>query len=519
MIRARANHYNFAVAFFVALGSLTYGFNSAIIGSVIGLPSFYAYFGFQATTSYGGSIIGATNGLYAAGGFIGCWVVNWFLDRLGRKLSIQLISVLCIISAAIQTGSVHIAMLLIGRFLNGFAVGLIDCTIPTYISEISPPRQRGRMVCAHGIGLCVGYALAGWAGVGTYFEPNPAIQWRLCVALQIVAPLLLLIGSPLVPESPRWLINKGRDDQGLEVLVNLHQHPTDPDNLGAREEFLQIQKQVALERQRPTGNIFRLLLNPVYRKRFLYAFFLQALCQSSGVLVINNYMVIELGNLGVTGWRPLLLNGTYNSWAAIGNWVNSLLVDRFGRIRVIATGLTGGMVAVILTTAMIANYGGVENTNKVGAGFGIAFMFVFGTFYGSCVDATSYVYCSEIFPTQVRAQGIGFSTSALFLFTIVYTTAAGPAFNSIGWRFYLIFIILPAIMIPVVIKFFPETKNLSLEEIGALFGDEVALDITHLSEKERQELEERISRPLASPQIEESEGFKNTQEQIEAVEV
>lgn len=76
------------------------------------------------------------------------------------------------------------------------------------------------------------------------------------------------------------------------------------------------------------------------------------------------------------------------------------------------------MLAVILTAAMVANYGGIDNTNKTGAGFGIAFMFLFGTFYGSCVDATSYVYCSEIFPTNVRAQGIGFSTSALFLFTI-----------------------------------------------------------------------------------------------------
>lgn len=123
----------------------------------------------------------------------------------------------------------------------------------------------------------------------------------------MVAPVLLLIGSPSVPESPRWLILKGHDDKGnfsfhdsgialtskkgLEVLLNLHQHVADPDNLGAREEFQQIQKQVMLERQRPTGNLIQLLLNPKYRKRFLFAFFLQALCQSSGVLVINNYMV------------------------------------------------------------------------------------------------------------------------------------------------------------------------------------------------------------------------------------
>ncbi len=105
-VRARANTYNYLVAFFVALGSFTYGFNSAIIGSVIGLPSFYAYFDFEATSSYGGSIIGASNGLYTGGGAIGCWTVNWLSDKLGRRMAIQIIVLICIVSAALQTGSV-----------------------------------------------------------------------------------------------------------------------------------------------------------------------------------------------------------------------------------------------------------------------------------------------------------------------------------------------------------------------------------------------------------------------------
>lgn len=155
--RAKANKYNFAVAFFVALGSLTYGFNSAIIGSVIGLPSFLSYFDFTLTSAYGGRIIGAGNGLYSGGGVIGCWIVNWALDKLGRKRAIQLITVICIVSAAIQAGSVHIAMFIVGRFINGVGVGMMNCTIPTYISEISPPNQRGRVVSSHGILIASGY--------------------------------------------------------------------------------------------------------------------------------------------------------------------------------------------------------------------------------------------------------------------------------------------------------------------------------------------------------------------------
>jgi MFS family permease len=137
-VEARANTYQFIIVFFVGLGSFTYCFDSAIVGSVIGLPSIYSYFNFEYTSSYGSSIIGANNGVYTGGGAIGCWFVNWLSDKLGRRLAIQIIAAICTVSAALQTGSVHIAMFLVGRFLNGVGVGMINCMVPTYISEIAP---------------------------------------------------------------------------------------------------------------------------------------------------------------------------------------------------------------------------------------------------------------------------------------------------------------------------------------------------------------------------------------------
>ncbi|TKA60160.1 hypothetical protein B0A49_08494 [Cryomyces minteri] len=493
-VRAKANKYNFAVAFFVALGSFTYGFNSAIIGSVIGLPSFFSYFNFKATSEYGGHIIGASNGLYAGAGCIGCWTVFWLLDTLGRKRAIQVITVLCIVSAVIQTASVHIAMFLVGRFLNGIGVGFMNCTIPTYISEISPPAQRGRIVGSHGFIICAAYGAAGWAGFGIYYETDPAIQWRLLCALQIVVPLLLLVGSPWIPESPRWLINNGHDQKGLEVLEKLHANSDDPQHVGAKEEFVQIQTQLALERGSPSPNMFQLIFDRRYRKRMFYGFYLQAMCQSTGVLVVANYMVLELNNLGVTGSMPLLLLAVYNSWAAILNYVNALLIDRIGRIRIITIGISGCIVCLSIVTALNSRYGTADNPNKAGQAVAVLFMFLFVTFYGFGIDVSSYVYCSEIFPTHIRSKGVGWSVSGLFLMTTIYTTAAGPAFNTIGWRFYLVFIVVTTLMLPYVVLCFSETKGLSLEEVGALFGDEVAMDVSHLSEKEREELDANIAK-------------------------
>lgn len=112
--------------------------------------------------------------------------------------------------------------------------------------------------------------------------------------------------------------------------------------------------------------------------------------------------------------------------------------------------------------------------------------------YGCCIDATTFVYCSEIFPTHIRSRGLAFALSILFLSTIAYLEAAPTAFAQVGWKYYLLFIILTAINIPLVWYFFPETKGLSLEEIGGKFGDDVAVRITDISEEQRAQLDKKV---------------------------
>src|ERR1700761_7779273 len=148
---------------------------------------------------------------------------------------------------------------------------------------------------------------------------------------------------------------------------------------------------------------------------------------------------------------------------------------------------------------MVATFGGTEN--RVGNGFGVFFLFLFVFFYGGTMDATSYVYCSELFPTALRAQGTGFSVAGLFTATLIYTQAAPSAFSAVGWKFYILFIILPIIGAGLMWKFWPETKMLSLEEIAGLFGDDVALDISHLSTEAKEALDREVA-AVRSPSVE-----------------
>lgn len=158
--KSAANRYNFLIVFLVTFGSLTYGYNSAIIGAVLGLNSFFEYFGidlYGPNAAESSRITGATNGVFAAGGLLGCIVMTWMGDAFGRKVAIQVTSVLCVIAGIIQAASVHIAMFLVGRFLMGVGVGMVNVITPLYQSEISPAHMRGRMVGTHGFILCVGY--------------------------------------------------------------------------------------------------------------------------------------------------------------------------------------------------------------------------------------------------------------------------------------------------------------------------------------------------------------------------
>lgn len=484
-----------------------------MIGSVLGLPSFYAYFDLDPkgpNAARTNSILGATSGLFAGGGAIGALILTWLADKVGRVRALQITCALCVLSAAIEGGSVHIIMFLLGRFVSGVGVGLIVTLVPIYQSEISPAEVRGRMVGSHGFLIVTGYvgaippsilrhaniydsqAISAWTGYGCYFSNSPAFQWRFELSVQALAPLILLIGSPLLPESPRWLTENGRHEEAFTILCKLHRDPDNgPDHIKAREEFYQMSTQIDLDKEvaRAAGK-WALFTKPTYRKRLLFGCFTQFILQSTGVLVINNYQVLLYNSLGLFDSVPLLLYAVYLSWAAAMNYLSSRIMDRVGRVRLLVIGLTGCTFAIICEIAMVAEFSGTAN--KVGNGFGVFFLFLFVTFYGSSLDATSYVYCAEIFPTHIRASGMGISIFSQFSTTLVYTQVAPTAFASIGWKYYLVFIILPALGVGFIWKFFPETKGLSLEEIAEAFGDEVAVDLTHLDTTERKDLDQQL---------------------------
>lgn len=149
---------------------------------------------------------------------------------------------------------------------------------------------------------------------------------------------------------------------------------------------------------------------------------------------------------------------------------------------------------------MTAIYVETGRNNRVGLGFGVFFIFLFVAFYSSCLDATMYLVPSEIFPMVIRSFGMSFSIMGQFVATTILLEAAPTAFKNIGWKFWLILIILTAVYAILVYLFLPETKGMTLEDISIVFGDPVELSFEQAMSKESaMALEHRVDGYLADP--------------------
>lgn len=160
----------------------------------------------------------------------------------------------------------------------------ILASVPLWVAELAPPKARGVLTDIHAVGMMAGYLIASYVGLGFYFVPG-SNQWRGPLGLQMALPAIVLCGIYWMPESPRFLLSKGKLDEAWKIIHRMHSNPNDPNDDFARREFYQMRKQIELDITFATSywEIFR---KPSLRKRALLTIFLEFSLMSSGVLVI-----------------------------------------------------------------------------------------------------------------------------------------------------------------------------------------------------------------------------------------
>jgi sugar porter (SP) family MFS transporter len=465
-------HFRASMVFIVilmAFGSVAYAYSGGVIATTLGQPSFISYMGLD-KSSNATALLGATGSLYYAGGFFGSLFSNWMADRYGRKPAILVGLIIVLLSAALCAGSVHIAMFIVFRLTSGFGALMLSMTVPLWISECVPPEVRGAFSQLHGSAVDLGYLLAGYIGVGFFFHvPDGHNAWRGPQALGCLFCLPLLVGLWFVPESPRFLLMKGREEEATNVVRRFHSGPGDTEHQFANMELIQMRKQIELDRTLPSSwmDIFK---RPSYRKRLLMAIYLVFSIQATGSQVLTIYATTIFKNLGYSPAKQLLLQAGLFAM----NWPLATIcifyTEKFRRPTLITAGMVGMTITLVCYTALIANF--LNSENKSGQIAATAMVYIFFACYAAAVEGPFYYYTAEMFPTHLRAKGMALQATTFCWTSILWAQSGPTAIANIGWRYFIIFIVLTATGGAVIYFYFPDTRGKSLEEITALFGDD-----------------------------------------------
>ncbi|KAL2222604.1 putative MFS sugar transporter [Thermoascus aurantiacus ATCC 26904] len=455
-----------ALAAFAATGSFLFGYDSGVMTDVIASKNFLTYFNTVPTSA----IVGAINSTFSGGAAIGALQGGLTMDRFGRKFSIQMGAFICTVGAILQAAAQNLSMMLVGRILAGWAVGLMSMSVPVYQAECAHPRYRGLIIGLAQQMIGIGFIVSVWVGYGSLHAPDTSqFQWRFPLAFQAVPALMLVVGMAFLPESPRHLIEKERYDQAMKVLRKLHFDGSNEEWI--QGEYAEIKTTIEAEKAITAPGWTIMFKVPQWRTRLLHGVAVQVFTQMTGINVINYYQTIMYDALGITGHRNTLVVGIYTCIGPLTNLIFIIfLLDRVGRRRPMIFGTIAISIALICEAALNSqNPDGRRIGYSIG---GLFFIFsvsiVFSLSFGPC----SWVYMAEVMPMQIRGKGNAFATGiGNWAVGTLWAQVSPIALGRIKWKFYFVFVAWNlCVALPVIYFLFQETKQKSLEEIDLLFG-------------------------------------------------
>ncbi|PWZ01226.1 general substrate transporter [Testicularia cyperi] len=451
---------------FVALGSILFGYDLGVIAGVLTAPDFKLATG-NPDDNYVGFIVSALT----LGAFCGCIPASMLADRFSRRMAIFVASLIFLMGGSIQTAAKSGAMMLAGRFFAGFAIGMLALLAPLYQSEIARAEFRGRLTTLQQFFLGLGAFIASFITFGTSLNQNgTAFQWRFPLGLQMApcVPLAALIW--FFPESPRWLIINGRDEEGRLALAKLHARG-DINDAYVVAEYNEIKADVLKEKSQQPG--WKVLVKDSQAvRKVMIGIIIQFSVQMTGVSAIQYYSPQILGAFGFTATKTLLFQALSQILALIGELCCILFIDRLGRrwpliICNMATGATFVVGAALLARYPVAADGSV---NMGAAGAFIAMTWLFQFFFSFAIGPLSWAIPVEIFNTNIRAKGTAITSMACWIANFMIGQVTPIALTNVGWRYYMLFAICGFTNALTFYLILPETKGRTLEEMDDYFA-------------------------------------------------
>ncbi|MEC3956943.1 sugar porter family MFS transporter [Nocardia sp. CDC153] len=428
--------------FFGALGGILFGYDLGVISGVLLFIKPLWHLGSVAQ--------GVVGGCLAAGAILGAACAGRITDRWGRRRSIMVAAAVFTVGVLGCTVAPSFGVLVVARFITGIAVGCSSATVPTYLSELAPTRVRGALSTLNQLMIVSGILIAyiiDWALSG-------AQNWRLMFALAAVPAVILFFGLIGMPETPRWLVKAGRDEQARVVLEQTHREDDIEAELDSIREVIRLD---AAQQGR-----FRDLVAPWARPALVVALILAVGQQFAGTNAVNLYAPIMFKDLGLTSSNSLLASIIMGTVKVIFTaWV-FLVVDKWGRKPLLLIG------NVLMALALFLLGAAVLGMDK-GTGTGIVALVLLNLYwvgYELGWGAVVWVMMAEIFPLRVRGVGMGTASTVLWAATFTITFLFPVMNDHLGLAYSAwIFAAVSVVLFVLVRRFVPETKGRSLEQI------------------------------------------------------
>jgi len=423
-----------------AVSGFLFGYNTAVInGVLLFLRRQFAPSDFQAEIAASAILVGALLGA-AGASIIG--------DRYGRKKSLMFSAVLFTISPLAAAAASTVAFFSGARLLGGLAIGLASVLTPVYIAEISPSKHRGALVSLNQLGIVIGILaayLAGWwlSGMGDN-------SWRWMLAVAAAPALIFFLGLFAIPESPRWLIGKGRSTEAARTMARLFGEKA------ANEELRAIGTSTA-EEEGSWSEIF----TGDMRKRLSVGMLLALFSQITGVNAVLYYgsVIIHEHFPAQSAGMALASNVIIGVVNLLSTIVAMVFLDRWGR-RIILMTASAGMAIALACLVIGLNVPGAPPLLML-----VSILF-YVAFFALGMGPGPWLIISEIFPTKVRGRAASIATSILWSGALVVTFTFLSLVNVLKlWGTFALFGALSLICFFYVWKAVPETKGRTLEQI------------------------------------------------------
>ena len=444
----------------IMLSGLLFGYDQGVIAGALD--------GIQHSFGASTTMIQIITSWVTLGALAGALVAGAMADKLGRRVTILLAAVLFTIGAVLEAISPNTTILVIGRLIVGFGVGVASVAAPLYAAEQAPTRLRGRFVSIYQLAITIGIFIA-------YIVDQALINndmWRVMLGVSAVPAVLLFFVMVPMPDSPRWFVKAGRRDDAIAALEKVRPE------VDASAEVDEIER-AAKEDEANTatwGEVFAKKL----RKPLMIGIGLAVFQQITGINAIIYYANKIFAQ---AGFATPADQAAATTWAiggvnVLATFIAVAYVDRFGRRPLLLAGLVG-MASALVTVGISFHFMDNADTSGTGAGgpttagiITLVALVVFIASFAFSLGPVVWTVINEIFPNRVRGRAVAVATAvnwgSAWLVSQFFLTLIDSIGNSATFYLFGGFAVIAYVWIW---KTVPETKGRSLEEIQKLWDD------------------------------------------------